>query len=98
MTDGDDHKSGFIGVITLNHGKRSLCEQTLAGLVLFSAQPTLNQICDAEKANQLREIELYTPVVVFEAEFPFLGMGEHPEQKKSLSGSPKQLLCRPQLQ
>lgn len=38
MADGDDHESGFISVITLNHGERSLCKQTLAGLILSSAQ------------------------------------------------------------
>ena len=34
MANGDDHKCGLIGIITLDQGKRSLCEQSLAGLVL----------------------------------------------------------------
>ena len=38
MADGDDHKSSLVCIITLDQGKRSLCEQTLAGLVLKSAR------------------------------------------------------------
>ena len=39
VADGDDHKGGFIGIITFDQGKCSLCEQTLARLVL-SATPS----------------------------------------------------------
>lgn len=34
MPDGDDHKGGLIGIVALDQGKRSLCKQTLTGLVL----------------------------------------------------------------
>lgn len=34
VTDGNDHKSGFVGVVTFNQGKCTLCEQTLARLIL----------------------------------------------------------------
>lgn len=34
MADGDDHKCGFIGVITLDQGECPLRKQTLARLVL----------------------------------------------------------------
>lgn len=34
MADGDDHKCGFIGVITLDQGKCALRKQSLTGLVL----------------------------------------------------------------
>ena len=36
MAHGDDHKSGLVGVITFDQGKRSFCEQTFAWLVLNS--------------------------------------------------------------
>jgi len=34
MADGDDHKCGLVRIITLDQGKRSLCKQSLARLVL----------------------------------------------------------------
>ena len=36
MPDGDDHKGRLVSIIAFNQCKRSLCEQTLAGLVLGS--------------------------------------------------------------
>ena len=38
MTDRDHHKGGLVGIIAFNQCKRSLCEQTLAWLVLGSTR------------------------------------------------------------
>jgi len=38
VADGNDHKRGFVSIITFHQGECSLCEQTLAGLVLGSTR------------------------------------------------------------
>ena len=92
VPNSDDHKCGFISIITFNQSKCSLCEQTLAGLVLNSTQSAWTWFADGDRTNQLGKIKLDTPLVIFEAEFPFFRMSEHPKQEKSLSSSPKKLL------
>lgn len=44
MADSDDHKGGLVGIITLDQGKRSLREQTLAGLILILTNPVSSDV------------------------------------------------------
>ena len=45
-------------------------------------------------AYQLREVELYETILVLEAEFPLLLVGEHAKQQESVPCATQQLLCR----